>query len=193
MDVHVSSLLGPGGRDAGIGATDLEEAQRQGSVTATRRMNHQDGSTRDVRTTILALRNTNGCAGVRCGGAIAGGTASPPTSGLADTPPTDTASTAETRRQLSESRTLLAAEIADRTQAETSRARLLRRLVVAQEDERRRLAQDLHDGLGQRLTALRLILEALDGDRSAQPTGTAQAPWRCWRASIKTSTSLPGS
>ena len=87
----------------------------------------------------------------------------------------DTASTAETRRQLSESRTLLAAEIADRTQAETSRARLLRRLVVAQEDERRRLAQDLHDGLGQRLTALRLILEALDGDRSAQPTGTANA------------------
>ena len=33
--VHVSSLLGPGGRDAGIGTTDLEEAKRQGSVTVT--------------------------------------------------------------------------------------------------------------------------------------------------------------
>jgi signal transduction histidine kinase len=89
---------------------------------------------------------------------------------------TDSAmSSAETRRQLSESRTLLAAEIADRTQAETSRARLLRRLVVAQEDERRRLAQDLHDGLGQRLTALRLILEGLEADRTAVPTGIARA------------------
>ena len=38
MDVHVSSLLGPGGQDAGIGATDLEDAQRQGSVTADRAM-----------------------------------------------------------------------------------------------------------------------------------------------------------
>ena len=87
----------------------------------------------------------------------------------------DTASTAEIRRQLSESRALLAAEIADRRQAEASRERLLRRLVVAQEDERRRLAQDLHDGLGQRLTALRLILEAPAGDRSASSTGMASA------------------
>src|SRR4029453_3141784 len=48
-----------------------------------------------------------------------------------------------------------------------ARARLLRRLVVAQEDERRRLARDLHDGLGQRLTALRLMLEALSPRSSA--------------------------
>ena len=77
--VHVSSLLGPGGQDAGIGTTDLEEAKRQGSVTATRRMNHQDGSTRDVRTTILALRNDDRCAGVWCRGASAvRGTGCPP-------------------------------------------------------------------------------------------------------------------
>ena len=74
----------------------------------------------------------------------------------------------DTRRQLAESRALLAAEIEDRTQAETARARLLRRLVVAQEDERRRLARELHDGLGQRLTALRLMLEALDRPSSTQ-------------------------
>jgi two-component system, chemotaxis family, CheB/CheR fusion protein len=56
--VHVSSLLGAGGPGAGIGMTDLSKAKRQGSVTAARRLNCQDGSTRDVRTTILALRNT---------------------------------------------------------------------------------------------------------------------------------------
>ena len=163
--VHVSSVLGPGGRDAGIGTTDLEEAKRQGSVTATRRLNHQDGSTRDVRTTILALRNDDRCAGVWRRGTSADRCTAGDRSWRCARTRNDDTSSAETRRQLSESRALLAAEIADRTQAEASRARLLRRLVVAQEDERRRLAQDLHDGLGQRLTALRLILEALDGHR----------------------------
>ena len=172
--VHVSSLLGPGGQDAGISTTDLEEAKRQGSVTATRQLNHVDGSTRDVRTTIFALRNTTDVLGYGVAARVS--MPRPPDhTVLGEHAAADTASTAEARRQLSESRVLLAAEIADRTQAETSRARLLRRLVVAQEDERRRLAQELHDGLGQRLTALRLILEALDGDRSAQPAGTASA------------------
>jgi PAS domain S-box-containing protein len=173
--VHVSSLLGPGGQDAGIGTTDLEDAQRRGPVTATRRINHRDGSTRDVRATILALRNTKDVLGYGVAAQLPVAPLPAPHTGLAEYAAADTASTAETRRQLAESRTLLAAEIADRTQAETSRARLLRRLVVAQEDERRRLAQELHDGLGQRLTALRLILEALEGDRSAQSTGMANA------------------
>ena len=117
----------------------------------------------------------------------------PAHTGLAEHAAADPAATAETHRQLSESRALLAAEIADRTQAETSRARLLRRLVVAQEDERRRLAQDLHDGLGQRLTALRLTLEALDGDRSAPTSGNRERPGDAGAVSIRTSTSLPGS
>ncbi len=40
----------------------------------------------------------------------------------------------------------------------------LRRLVAGQEDERRRLARDLHDHLGQQLTTLRLKLEAVSKD-----------------------------
>jgi PAS domain S-box-containing protein len=38
---------------------------------------------------------------------------------------------------------------------------LLQKLVKAQEDERRRIARDLHDELGQQLTALRLKLESI--------------------------------
>jgi two-component system CheB/CheR fusion protein len=38
---------------------------------------------------------------------------------------------------------------------------MLQRLVAAQEDERQRIARDLHDQLGQQMTALRLNLEAL--------------------------------
>jgi PAS domain S-box-containing protein len=173
--LHVSSLLGAGGRHVGIGTTDLEEAKRQGSVTATRRLNHQDGSIRDARATILALRNETGVLGFGLAAHLVTVAPLPADPRVVESGIDNTTSPAETRHQLSESQTLLAAAIADRTQAETSRARLLRRLVVAQEDERRRLAQDLHDGLGQRLTALRLILEALDGHRSAQSPETARA------------------
>jgi PAS domain S-box-containing protein len=41
------------------------------------------------------------------------------------------------------------------------RAQLFTRLVLAQEDERRRIARELHDQLGQHITALRLTLETL--------------------------------
>ena len=43
-----------------------------------------------------------------------------------------------------------------------ARTELLRKLATAQEDERRRVARDLHDRLGQELTALILGLKALE-------------------------------
>ena len=55
----------------------------------------------------------------------------------------------------------LRVEMAERQRVEQERIQLLTRLVLAQEDERRRIARDLHDQLGQQLTALRLTLETL--------------------------------
>jgi two-component system, chemotaxis family, CheB/CheR fusion protein len=52
-------------------------------------------------------------------------------------------------------------ENAERRQLERSRLQLLRKLVRTQEDERRRIAREIHDHLGQQSTALRLNLEAL--------------------------------
>ncbi|HEX8131446.1 MAG TPA: CheR family methyltransferase [Pyrinomonadaceae bacterium] len=52
-------------------------------------------------------------------------------------------------------------EATERRHAEDTRAHLLGQLVTAQEDERRRIARDLHDQMGQQLTALRLKLETL--------------------------------
>ncbi len=54
-------------------------------------------------------------------------------------------------------------EVEERTAAEERARRLLQQVVTAQEDERRRIARDLHDQLGQQLTALRLKLEAVRG------------------------------
>jgi len=70
--------------------------------------------------------------------------------------------------KLRESTALLATEIIDRTTADAARLRLLRRLIVAQEEERRRIARDLHDDVGQWLTALRLSLFALRDKTNGQ-------------------------
>jgi signal transduction histidine kinase len=50
-----------------------------------------------------------------------------------------------------------------REQSAMERADLARRLISIQEDERKRIARDLHDNLGQQVTALRLRLELLAG------------------------------
>jgi len=53
----------------------------------------------------------------------------------------------------------LQAALGEHEAAKMAVTSLLHRLVSAQEDERRRIARDLHDHLGQQLTALRLALE----------------------------------
>jgi two-component system CheB/CheR fusion protein len=53
----------------------------------------------------------------------------------------------------------LEATVTQHDSAKTAVTNLLHRVVNAQEDERRRIARDLHDHFGQQLTALRLALE----------------------------------
>lgn len=55
-------------------------------------------------------------------------------------------------------------EVKERRAAEEYARNLVGQLVTAQEDERRRISRDLHDQLGQQLTALRLKLAALRDD-----------------------------
>jgi PAS domain S-box-containing protein len=169
VHTHVSSTLGPGGPDPGIGKDELDTVERLGPVTMMRRLKHQDGSTRTVRTTIAPVRSDAHLIGY-----VVVAQAEPVASPSRRPVSQHDGTAADTLRQLSEARALLASEIEDRRQAEAGRSRLLRRLVAAQEDERRRLARELHDGLGQRLTALRLVLEAHMG-RSSGP-GEESAP-----------------
>ncbi|MDM7921131.1 MAG: PAS domain S-box protein [Pyrinomonadaceae bacterium] len=67
----------------------------------------------------------------------------------------------ERTREIAAMNEVLLKEISDRKTAERQKIELLQRLVSSQEDERRRIARDLHDQLGQRLTALRLKLASL--------------------------------
>ncbi len=67
----------------------------------------------------------------------------------------------ERTKELAESNLALVTEMEEREVAERQRIDLLRRLVSSQELERRRIARDLHDQLGQRLTALRLKIASL--------------------------------
>ncbi len=60
-----------------------------------------------------------------------------------------------------EENTSLVAEIGERRAAEQKITALFRRLVAVQDEERRRIARDIHDELGQAMTALKMNLEAL--------------------------------
>ena len=63
----------------------------------------------------------------------------------------------------------LRAEMGERERAERARTELLGRLVFAQEDERRRIAREMHDQFGEQLTALGHRIASLKdvvGDRS---------------------------
>lgn len=78
---------------------------------------------------------------------------------------------AERTKELRTANTQLQVEIVERTRLEQERAELLRALVSSQEDERRRIARELHDQLGQSISALTVGLSMLthsalqDGNR----------------------------
>jgi PAS domain S-box-containing protein len=77
----------------------------------------------------------------------------------------------ERTAELAQTNAALTAEIARRERSEAARRDLQRRLTTAQEDERRRIARELHDQLGQHLTALGLGLKVVK-DATPHPSPT---------------------
>jgi PAS domain S-box-containing protein len=67
----------------------------------------------------------------------------------------------ERTAELAAANAALQAEVAERRRVEQERRELMRRLVTAQEEERRRISREMHDQMGQYLTALGLGLRAL--------------------------------
>lgn len=81
---------------------------------------------------------------------------------------------AERTRELAFANQSLAGELQQRTEAEARIRGLLARLVVVQEQEQHRIARDVHDHLGQLLTALKLRLEVLETKPVGSPTWREQ-------------------
>jgi PAS domain S-box-containing protein len=76
--------------------------------------------------------------------------------------------------ELARANELLREEIGERQRMERARTELLGRLVLAQEDERRRIARELHDQFGEQLTTLGLKVSMLKEAGDAQETLSGQ-------------------
>jgi signal transduction histidine kinase len=85
----------------------------------------------------------------------------------------------ETRRRIE---MLNNAQLSERERLEELRAELLHRTVRAQEQERQRIAQELHDELGQTLTALGMGLRAISSNAMKPEKVNAQA--RQWEGVV---------
>ncbi|HSU14820.1 PAS domain S-box protein [Longimicrobium sp.] len=73
------------------------------------------------------------------------------------------------RAELTITNEVLSTQITEREQASQARGELMRRLVGAEERERLRLSRELHDSVGQVVTALLLGLRALERDAGGIP------------------------
>ena len=82
----------------------------------------------------------------------------------------------ERTSELSKTNAQLLEQIAERRRAEKELRRLSNRLVEVQESERRNIARELHDEIGQLLTGLKLVIEMASRLPSDQLLG------QCWQA-----------
>jgi signal transduction histidine kinase len=78
----------------------------------------------------------------------------------------------ERTAELSRVNETLQAEVAEHKNAEVARGQLLRKIVTAQEEERRRISRELHDQMGQYLSTMMLRLKTL------RPLAAGQEPVR---------------
>ena len=75
-------------------------------------------------------------------------------------------------------------DISRRRKAEEAHRRVLRQLVKGQEEERGRIARELHDEFGQELAALSLGLKRIDSELPAQspPASSSANRWSTWQS-----------
>jgi PAS domain S-box-containing protein len=137
-------------RQAGIPTGELERARRDGRAVDERYHVRSDGSLFYASGVTARLGEESGLGFAKIA--------------------RDLTSQQRAAEQLRQAHTELDQRVAERTKeleaaishqhtAQVSVVNLLRKVVTAQEDERARIARNLHDQLGQRLTALRLSLE----------------------------------
>jgi two-component system CheB/CheR fusion protein len=75
--------------------------------------------------------------------------------------------------ELHQANELLTLEVAERKRVEAEREKMMQALVNAQEDERERISRELHDDIGQHVTAILLGLKEVEEPLQAQPDTAA--------------------
>jgi PAS domain S-box-containing protein len=80
----------------------------------------------------------------------------------------------ERTAELATANETLRLEMLARERTEQERLQLMTRVILGEENERRRIARDLHDQLGQHLTALRLTLEMLKSQANTRNEARVQ-------------------
>lgn len=80
---------------------------------------------------------------------------------------------AERTAEIEATNEMLRSEIAARIYAEKGRQQLLGRLVLAQEEERQRISRELHDEMGQKLTAIMIGLKSLNAASHGRQSATS--------------------
>ena len=160
--------------DRAVAAAALDDAIASGTeFTFEQRFVHPDGNAKSTnvwtRSSAIVLRDAGGRA-VRAVGT---------TQNISDSKRNESAlrnartdlevRVSERTRELANANAALGLEVDERRAGEDRVKNLLKRLVTIQEDERRRIARDLHDHLGQQMTALRLNLEGLKTSTESGP------------------------
>jgi len=137
-------------RDAGIAADELERARRSGAALDERYHVRSDGTLFYASGVTTRLGEESGLGFAKIARDLTAQQRAAEALRQAH---------ADLDKRVAERTKELETAVAEQRAAQVNVVNLLRKVVTAQEDERGRIARNLHDQLGQRLTALRLALE----------------------------------
>ena len=151
MGQPVALIFTPEDRAAGVPEDELRRADAEGRVADERWHMRKDGTLFYSSGVMVALRHGRGYAKI-----ARDLTENKQMHGELEL------RVGERTAELAEANSAMREEVRVRRRSERERVELLRRIVTTQEDERRRISRELHDQLGQSLTALRLKLEGLN-------------------------------
>ena len=157
------ALFTPEDREAGIPARELETAARDGRASDERYHVRSDGTRFYATGVTTRLGEAFGFAKIARDLTVQHRAA-------------DALREANDRmdQRVSERTEELRLAVEEQTAAQEHVANLLRKIVTAQEDERGRIARNLHDQLGQRVTALRLSLERVQQQLAKHDVGSEE-------------------
>jgi PAS domain S-box-containing protein len=156
-----AAIFTPEDRAAGVPEEEMREAREKGAAEDERWHLRKDGSRLWVSGVMTAMRDENGA--LRGFAKVARDVTERKTTEELRRRSAEELeqAVAERTSELAQANRALQGEIAERSQAQAMRNEVTRQLITAEERERQRISRELHDQMGQQLTALLLGLQAL--------------------------------